>query len=65
MCCQIKEMIIMGAYAMPGDKPFRTNGKVKRTRSKSRLDRNAAMLRDSKMILDKKNNKIIMVKNDD
>ncbi|WP_157865500.1 hypothetical protein [Ruminococcus albus] len=50
---------------MPGDKPFRTGGKVKRTRCKSRLDRNAAMLRGSKMFLDKKNNKIIMVKTDD
>ena len=58
-------MIFMGAYSMPGDKPFRTGGKVKRTRCKSRLDRNAAMLRGSKMFLDKKNNKIIMVKTDD
>lgn len=55
----------MGAYSMPGDKPFRTRSKIKRTRIKTRLDRNAAILRGSRMILDKKNNKITMVKNDD
>ncbi len=50
----------MGAYAMPGNTPFRTSKKLKTKRRKTRLDRNAELLRTARLVLDKKNEKIIL-----
>ncbi|MBR1421850.1 MAG: hypothetical protein IJ571_00195 [Ruminococcus sp.] len=56
----------MGAYATPSNRSFRTTSKIKAKRkNKTRLDRNAEMLKGSKMILDKKNGRIVMVKNNE
>ena len=53
----------MGAYATPSNSSFRTTGKIKSKRtSKTRLDRNAEMLKGSRMILDKKNGRIVIAK---
>lgn len=41
----------MGAYAMPSKRPFRASGKIKTKRKRTMLDRNAALLRGSKVKL--------------
>ncbi len=54
----------MGAYAMPDNKPFRSNGNIKRKRKKGRVDEGLALIRSGKLKVDLKNETVRIERND-
>ena len=53
----------MGVYAMPNDKPFKRKN-IKTKRKRSRLDENAALLRDPKVRFEIKDGRLVVIKHD-
>ena len=53
----------MGVYAMPSDKPFKGKN-IKTKRKRSRLDENAALLRDPNIRFEIKDGRLVVIKHD-
>lgn len=55
----------MGAYAVYSDKPFISNGKiVKKRKRNSVVDKNCELLKNSRLVIDEKKQKIIILKDE-